>query len=61
VELSGTAPVLMQHGSTATRMRGLRYDMHLNTVTFVQRELTTAVPEDELRTLTFDEPPQEQP
>jgi hypothetical protein len=59
MELSGTAPVLMQHGSTATRMRGLRYDAHRNTVTFLQRELTTAVPDEELRTLTFDNPVQE--
>jgi len=60
MELSGTAPVLMQHGGTAARMRGLRYDPRPNTVAFVQMELTTAVPDDELRTLTFDEPTQEQ-
>jgi hypothetical protein len=59
MELSGAAPVLMQHGGTAARMRGLRYDPRPNSVAFVQMELTTAVPDDELHTLTFDNPVQE--
>jgi len=60
MELSSKTAVLMQHGGTAARMRGLRYDPRPNTVAFVQMELTTAVPDDELHTLTFDEPTQEQ-
>jgi hypothetical protein len=60
MELSGVPHVLMSHGGVAARMRGLRYDPRANQVGFEQMELTATVPEEELRTLAFDDPVQEQ-